>query len=164
MNAEPYVTFVSYFRNDNYTSDFVLRVKRATRFLVGQLERAALESEVVLVEWNPPPGRPLIVESLGPLPQGGNVRVRAIIVGKEHHQPFVGSQEWGMNPAAAANVGLRRAEGRFAHRGHPGVGTKFGEAAKGGGMNLDVPAAGTAADGAAGTLDRLPERGHHVLC
>ena len=30
MNAEPYVTFVSYFRNDNYTSDFVLRVRRAT--------------------------------------------------------------------------------------------------------------------------------------
>ncbi len=63
MNAEPYVTFVSYFRNDNYTSDFVLRVRRATRFLVGQLQRAALESEVILVEWNPPPGRPLIVES-----------------------------------------------------------------------------------------------------
>jgi hypothetical protein len=113
VNAEPYVTFVSYFRNDNYTSDFVLRVRRATRFLVGQLQRASLESEVILVEWNPPPGRPLIVESLGTLPQGGNVRVRAIIVGKEHHQPFVGSQEWGMNPAAAANVGLRRAAGHF---------------------------------------------------
>ena len=113
VNAEPYVSFVSYFRNDNYTSDFVLRVKRATRFLVGQLQRAALESEVILVEWNPPSDRPLIVESLGALPQGGNVRVRAIIVGNEHHQKFVGSQEWGMNPAAAANVGLRRAEGRF---------------------------------------------------
>ena len=113
MNAQPYVTFVSYFRNDNYTSDFVLRVKRATRFLVGQLQRAGLDSEVILVEWNPPPGRPLIIESLDTLPQGGHVSVRAVIVGKEHHQTFLGSQEWGMNPAAAANVGLRRAQGRF---------------------------------------------------
>ena len=50
MNAQPYVTFVSYFRNDNYTNDFVLRVKRATRFLVGQLQRAGLNSEVILVD------------------------------------------------------------------------------------------------------------------
>jgi hypothetical protein len=113
VNAEPYISFVSYFRNDNYTSDFVLRVKRATHFLVGQLQRAGLESEVILVEWNPPQGRPMIVESLGALPQDGNVRVRAIVVGHEHHEKFIGSQEWGMNPAAAANVGLRRAEGRF---------------------------------------------------
>ncbi len=114
MNAaRPYVTFVSYFRNDNYTSDFELRVKRATHFLVRQLNRAAIESELILVEWNPPPDRPLIIESLGPLPQGDSVQVRGIIVGKEHHQKFQGSQEWGMNPAAAANVGLRRAHGRF---------------------------------------------------
>ena len=113
VNARPYVTFVSYFRNDSYTSDFELRVRRATTFLVRQLQRAAIESELILVEWNPPPDRPLIIESLGPLPQGDSVQVRGIIVGKEHHQKFTGSQEWGMNPAAAANVGLRRAQGRF---------------------------------------------------
>ena len=39
--------------------------------------------------------------------------VRAVVVGKEHHQPFLGSQEWAVNPAAAAKVGLRRAQGRF---------------------------------------------------
>ena len=113
MTAQPYVTFVSYFRNDDYTSDFVLRVKRATSCLVRQLQGAAIESELILVEWNPPPDRPLIIESLGLLPQGGNVQVRGILVGKEHHHGFLGSHEWGMNPAAAANVGLRRAQGRF---------------------------------------------------
>jgi len=113
VNARPYVTFVSYFRNDSYTSDFDLRVRRATSFLVRQLQRAAVEAELILVEWNPPPGRPLIIESLDPLPQGGCVQVRGVIVGQEHHRKFVGSQEWGMNPAAAANVGLRRAQGRF---------------------------------------------------
>jgi len=111
--SRPYVSFVSYFRNDGYTSDFDLRVKRATRFVVRQLQRYGVESELVLVEWNPPSDRPLIIESLGPLPQGGCVQVRGIVVGKEHHEGFVGGHEWSMNPAAAANVGLRRAEGRF---------------------------------------------------
>jgi hypothetical protein len=113
VNARPYVSFVSYFRNDSYTSDFELRVRRATSFLVHQLQRAAIESELILVEWNPPSDQPLIIESLGSLPQGGCVQIRGIIVGEEHHHKFIGSREWGMNPAAAANVGLRRAQGRF---------------------------------------------------
>ncbi|MFO1157376.1 MAG: hypothetical protein U1E60_00915 [Reyranellaceae bacterium] len=90
-----------------------MRVRRATRFLVRQLQRVGLESELILVEWNPPVDDALLIEQLGPLPQGGCVQVRGIVVGQEHHLKFRGSQEWGMNPAAAANVGLRRALGRF---------------------------------------------------
>jgi hypothetical protein len=111
--ARPYVTFVSYFRNDNYTSDFDLRVRRATQFLVRQLQRSAIAAELILVEWNPPTDRPLIIDSLGPFPQGDCIQVHGIVVGKEHHERYRGSQEWGMNPAAAANVGLRRARGNF---------------------------------------------------
>ena len=113
MNGRPYVSFVSYFRNDGYTSDFDVRVKRATSFLVRQFQRIGLEAELILVEWNPPADRPLIIDSLGSLPQGDCVQVRGIVVGKEHHDGFIGSQESSMNPAAAANVGLRRAQGRF---------------------------------------------------
>lgn len=111
--ARPYVSFVSYFRNDGYTSDFEQRVRRATRFLVHQLQRAAIPAELILVEWNPPADRPLIIDSIGPLPQGESVRVRGVLVGRDHHDRFRGAAEWGMNPAAAANVGLRRAEGQF---------------------------------------------------
>ena len=114
MTADrPYVSFISYFRNDGYTSDFELRVQRASQFLVHQLIRAGIPSELLLVEWNPPPDRPLIIDNLGPLPQGESVRVRGIVVGEDHHRRFLGSDDWGMNPAAAANVGLRRAEGQF---------------------------------------------------
>lgn len=114
MNAAgPYVSFVSYFRNDGYTSDFELRVKRATGFLVRQLQRAGIPAELILVEWNPPSDRPLIIDSLGSLPENDCVEVRGVIVGKEHHLPYLGADEWGMNAAAAANVGLRRARGAF---------------------------------------------------
>ena len=111
--AGPYVSFVSYFRNDSYTSDFEKRVKRATRVLVHQLQRATIPAELILVEWNPPSDRPLIIDSIGPLPQGESVRVRGVVVGRDHHDRFRGASDWGMNPAAAANVGLRRAEGAF---------------------------------------------------
>ena len=111
--AGPYVSFVSYFRNDGYTSDFEQRVQRATRLLAHQLNKAAIPAELILVEWNPPDDRPLIIDSIGPLPQGGSVRVRGVLVGRDHHERFRGAADWGMNPAAAANVGLRRAEGRF---------------------------------------------------
>ena len=68
MNAaRPYVTFVSYFRNDRYTSDFDVRVKRATHFLVRQLQHAAIPAELILVEWNPPGDRPRL--------DAGNARV-----------------------------------------------------------------------------------------
>ena len=113
VNAQPYVTFVTFFRNDRYTDDFEARVSRATRFLVRQLQRFRVDAEIILVEWNPPPGEALLIDSLGPLRQGGCVQVRGIIVSKEHHQRFRGAHEWGMHPAAAANVGLRRARGQF---------------------------------------------------
>ena len=113
VTNQPYITFVTYFRNDNYTSDFALRVKRATGCLVSQLQRSTLEAEIILVEWNPPAERPLIIDSLDLPPSGGNVTVRAVVVDGRYHQNFLGAQERGMHAAAAANVGLRRARGRF---------------------------------------------------
>ena len=82
MTTEPYVSFVSYFRNDNYTSDFVLRVKRATHFSCWPVAAGGDRIRVDPRRMEPSPDRPMIVESLGALPQGGNVRVRAIVVGR----------------------------------------------------------------------------------
>lgn len=113
IDARPHVSIVTYFRNDGYTEDFALRVKRATECLIEQLGRARIRSEVVLVEWNPPPERPLIVDDLHGLQEGGHVTVRAIVVDRKHHDPYLGSQERGMHAAEAANVGLRRARDRF---------------------------------------------------
>ncbi len=113
MSIQPYVSFVAYFRNDNYTSDFALRVKRATSCLIGQLQRSKLDAEIILVEWNPPPEQPLIIDSLDLPPDGGSITVRAVVVDGLHHQGHLGAQERGMYAAKAANVGLRRARGRF---------------------------------------------------
>lgn len=111
--SQPYVTFVTYFRNDGYTSDFAMRVRRAVGCLVGQLEHYQVDSEVILVEWNPPPNRPLIIDAMCDGPQDGHVNVRGIVVDHRYHRSFQGAEERGMHPAEAANVGLRRATGQF---------------------------------------------------
>jgi hypothetical protein len=109
-----YVSFVTCGRNDGYTPNYVRRVNRATACLIGQLERAGLDSEIVVVEWNPPANQPLLIESLD-LPQTlQRVAVRGINVPPEYHDRFAGAHERGIQAGEAVNVGLRRAQGRFA--------------------------------------------------
>jgi len=113
MNTNPYVSFVTWGRNDGYTPDYLRRVDRATNCLAGQLDRAGVDAEIIIVEWNPVPGRPLLLETLR-LPRTlKHVTIRGFIVGQEYHLRHPGSQERGIHVAEASNVGIRRARGRF---------------------------------------------------
>ncbi|HTR83027.1 MAG TPA: hypothetical protein VMI56_01015 [Reyranella sp.] len=108
-----YVSFVTCGRNDGYTPSYIRRVNRATACLIGQLERVGLDAEIIVVEWNPPSDRPLLIESLD-LPQKlSRVAIRGIIVPPEYHDRFAGARERGIQAGEAVNVGLRRARGRF---------------------------------------------------
>lgn len=113
MSVQPYISFVTYGRNDGYTADYVPRVSRAVGCLARQLEHAGLPSEIIISEWNPPQDRPLLIEALD-IPQGlRHVTIAGVIAGAEHHKGFLGADEVGIHVAEAANVGLRRARGRF---------------------------------------------------
>src|SRR6516162_9254111 len=109
MTATPYVSFVTYGRNDAYTPSYVRRVDRAMACLAHQLERAAIDGEIVIVDWNPPADRPYLVDILEVPSSLRHVSIRGIIVGPEHHQAFVGAAERGIHAGEAANVGIRRA-------------------------------------------------------
>jgi hypothetical protein len=113
MNTSPYVSFVTWGRNDGYTPDYLRRVSRATSCLASQLERASVDSEIIVVEWNPVPGRPLLLESLALPRLLSHVTVRGFIVDSQYHVRHVGAQERGIQVGEAANVGIRRARGRF---------------------------------------------------
>lgn len=113
MSAQPYISFVTYGRNDGYTADYVLRVGRAVRCLARQLERAGLDSEIIISEWNPPKDSPLLIETLDIPPGLRHVTVAGVITGAEHHKHFLGADEVGIHVTEAANVGLRRARGEF---------------------------------------------------
>jgi hypothetical protein len=113
MTATPYVSFVTYGRNDGYTPSYISRVSRATACLARQLERAGIDAEIIIADWNPPADRPHLIDVLG-APSGlRHVSIRGIVVEPEHHNAFVGAAERGIHAGEAANVGIRRARGRF---------------------------------------------------
>jgi hypothetical protein len=114
MSATPYVSFVTYGRNDGYTPSYVRRVSRATACLAHQLDRAGVDAEIIIADWNPPSDRPLLIDQLGVPKALRHVSIRGLIVAPEHHNAFVGAAERGIHAGEAANVGLRRARGRFA--------------------------------------------------
>ncbi|SJZ42441.1 hypothetical protein SAMN02745126_01004 [Enhydrobacter aerosaccus] len=113
MNAQPYVSFVTWGRNDGYTPGYVERVSRATTTLARQLDDASVPSEIVLVEWNPAPDRPLLLDVLDIPNRSRHVAVRGIIVDPKYHYRLAGAHERGLNGGEASNVGIRRARGRF---------------------------------------------------
>ena len=110
--SAPWLSVISYMRNDGYTADNKLRVQRAVNCIVDQLNAAKINSELILIEWNPPSDRPLLLDELGPFHSGGSVSVKGYIVPPKFHQKYLGSSEAGLH-TEAANVGLRRARGLF---------------------------------------------------
>src|SRR6478752_6041350 len=113
MTATPYVSFVTYGRNDAYTPSYVHRVNRATICLARQLDHAAIDAEIIIVDWNPPADRPYLSEILDLPSSLRHVSIRSVVVSPEHHMAFVGSAERGIHAGEAANVGIRRARGQF---------------------------------------------------
>ena len=113
MNTGPYVSFVTFGRNDGYTPGYVRRVNRSIMCLAHQLEGARLDSEIIFSEWNPPPHQPLLIDLLEVPRTLEHVSIRGVVVPPDHHQRFCGSVERGIHPAEALNVGIRRARGRF---------------------------------------------------
>jgi len=113
MNGTPYLSIVGWTRNDGYTLNYAQRLEHAIGFLVRQLERYKIPSEIIIVEWNPPPDRPLMVERFRSFQSVPNVTLRFITVPSEHHQGLIGGDVRGMHNSYAANAGIRRARGRF---------------------------------------------------
>src|SRR5579872_7097723 len=113
MAATPYVSFVTYGRNDAYTPSYVHRVNRAMACLARQLEHATIDAEIIIVDWNPPPDRAYLSAVLDLPSSLRHVSIRSVVVSPEHHQAFAGAAERGIHAGEAANVGIRRARGRF---------------------------------------------------
>ena len=113
MTATPYVSFVTYGRNDAYTPSYVRRVNRAMACLARQLENAGIDGEIIVADWNPPAGRPHLIDVLDVPSRLRHVSIRGIVVEPEHHLAFAGAAERAIHAGEAANVGLRRARGRF---------------------------------------------------
>lgn len=110
--APPYVSFVTFARNDDYAGGKD-RLRWSIRYLAQQCDEFALPAELVLVEWNPLEGRAALAAAIADVPRRSRLAIRVITVPSEIHQRYQHCDKRAIHGGVAANVGIRRARGRF---------------------------------------------------
>jgi hypothetical protein len=112
VSAEPYLSVVVTTRNDDHGGDPLVRLQAFVNSLDEQCRRTGLDAEIIIVEWNPPAGRPRL-HTLLKIPQPCVCTYRFIEVPAELHETFQYADVLPLFQMIAKNVGIRRARGRF---------------------------------------------------
>jgi hypothetical protein len=110
---ELYLSVVAVSRNDDHGSNLRGRMQHFVDGFVAQCRRHQLDAELVLVEWNPPLGRPRLADALRWPEDPGPASIRIITVPPEVHAQFAHSSQLPLFQMIGKNVGIRRARGRF---------------------------------------------------
>lgn len=109
----PHLSVVATSRNDDHGGDLRKRMQVFVNGLAAQANRHRLPLELVLVEWNPPAGRPPLREALR-WPEGGeHFEARIVTVPAAVHSRFDPAGALPLFQMLAKNAGIRRARGRF---------------------------------------------------
>jgi len=112
--AAPSVSIVVTARHDNYGGDFRERVAAPLRFNYEQLSERGVPYELILVEWDPIRGRPLLCEMLAnELPDVAARLLRPIVVAPEYQAAMTQNLRVPYLEYVAKNVGIRRAAAPF---------------------------------------------------
>jgi hypothetical protein len=114
MAREPYLTIVVTGRNDGYGGDFVGRFFATLQFNHRELAARGIPYEVVLVEWAPPVGAPLLADLVEERCAGlADTVFRAVVVDPAYHDAMTLNPRLVYHEFLAKNVGLRRARGEY---------------------------------------------------
>jgi hypothetical protein len=110
--ANPYLTLIIAARNDSYAGGMLRRLQACIDSFVHQVEADALPSELILVDWNPPPDRPLGAALNWPA-TARSCTIRLITVSPAVHAKQRFGDRLPIIIHLARNVGVRRARGAF---------------------------------------------------
>ena len=110
---EPYLSLVVTARNDDHGGNLLGRMQIFVDGWLAQARRHNIPSELIIVEWNPPAGRPPLAEALQWPTDSGPCVVRIITVPPEIHNRFEHGANLPLYQMIGKNVGIRRARGRF---------------------------------------------------
>jgi hypothetical protein len=110
---EPYLSVVVTARNDDHGGNLLGRMQAFVNGWIGQAGRYRIPSELIVVEWNPPPGRPRLREALHWPRDCGPCEIRFIEVPPELHRRYAHADALALYQMIAKNAGIRRARGRF---------------------------------------------------
>ena len=109
----PYLSFVIAARNDQHGGEFMDRLLLCLRTIYLLSESHRVPIEILIVEWNPPPGQARLAEQLQPPPVHLPIQLRVIEVPTRIHHLYNSHRLLGMYQMIAKNVGIRRAAGEF---------------------------------------------------
>ena len=107
---QPYISLVIPTRNDTYPCGDVQN--KSLLILQRQLEAARVESEILVVDYNPDPAQAPLHESMR-VDAGRYVSIKIISVPPRYHLRFPHSEVRAFHQTCAVNVGLRRSRGSF---------------------------------------------------
>jgi hypothetical protein len=110
---EPHLSVIAVSRNDDHGGDLRGRMQHFVEGFIAQCRRHGLNAELVLVEWNPPPDRPSLADSLDWPRDFGPASVRLVTVPTEIHARFAHASKLPLFQMIGKNVGIRCARGRF---------------------------------------------------
>ena len=111
--GEAYFSLVVTARNDDHGGNLLHRMQAFVSGWIEQARNHGIPSELIIVEWNPLPHRPPLVQALRWPADFGPCQVRFIEVPPELHQCYAHADALPLYQMIAKNVGIRRARGRF---------------------------------------------------
>jgi len=113
-NSQPLLSLVVTSRNDDHGGNALYRMQLFISGFLEQASRYSLDSELIIVEWNPLPERPKLAQVLKWPNIAGPCAVRIIeVVPLSIHRRFEHSDRLPLFQMIGKNVGIRRARGRF---------------------------------------------------
>ncbi|HHT9147063.1 MAG TPA: hypothetical protein ACFYD4_15535, partial [Candidatus Wunengus sp. YC61] len=112
-NENPYLSVVICSRNDDHGGNMLRRMQVSISGLLEQLEKYCIESELILVDWNPPVGIPFLKEIIKWPTRLRYCTIRVIVVPPSIHQRYKYHDNIPMHAVVAINSGIRRARGQF---------------------------------------------------
>lgn len=110
---KPYISFVVVGRNDNYGHNFIGRFQKFLDNLTYLCEKYKLDSELIIVEWNPPIGNKKLYEVLKMNSERKHLKIRFIEVSRKIHKSLENSNKIPLFEYVGKNVGIRKARGEF---------------------------------------------------
>jgi hypothetical protein len=108
----PYLSIVLPSRNDDHGGNLKQRMQLSVNGLLEQLEKYRIESELILIDWNPPADRIPLKDMLSWPQELKYCTIRCLLVPPAIHKRFQDSDK---TPFAidSMNSGIRRARGQF---------------------------------------------------
>ena len=89
------------------------KLRASLMILVAQINRYAISSEIIVVDWNPPQHKKTLSEELANFPLLGPCSLTIVEVPPSYHKNYLGSDKKGIVGSVALNTGIRRATGLF---------------------------------------------------